>query len=98
MFMLQTGPWLDDVLIVPAHSISKQKHDLNGHYLPNFKELEGPRSALYKELFQLLLDPSYKSIRANTTALTLFTHIRAASEGSAITGLSVPIRPMVVHT
>jgi len=113
---------LEDVLIVPAHSISKQVDD---HYLPylshyepddnkadtkkeiklrnfyhnsdglgvawystaraKYGEGDGPQPALYKELRHPQLDPSYKSICANTSTLAVFAHIRAASPGSAIT-------------
>jgi len=50
-----------------------------------FGESQGPSPAMYKILRQPMTDNIYTSICNNTSSLTIFGHIRAASPSSAIT-------------
>jgi len=116
---------LEDVLITPAHALSKQCND---RYLPwllpwdtegmkteseieiqavkarnwyfnddglgvtwynhvraNYGEANGPRPVLYRTIANPATEPGFASICANTSSLTVFGHIRAASPGSRVT-------------
>jgi glutamine amidotransferase len=114
---------LEDVLITPAHSISKQVH---AHYLPKLisqspgaettqveislrnrlqnvdgfgiawythtrssfvSDSTGPRSSVYKHSQPPTNDFNFHSICANTSTLTLFAHIRAAT-ATAVTPIN----------
>ena len=114
---------LEDVLITPAHSLSKQVH---AHYLPKLishlpgeettqseislrnrlnnvdgfgiawytparssfiSATSGPRPSLYKHSQPPTNDLNFHSICANTSTLTLFAHIRAAT-ATAVTPIN----------
>lgn len=60
-------------------------HDRYSDARSEFGECTGARHVVYRILRQGLIDPVFRSICANTSSLTVFSHIRAASGETAIT-------------